>query len=359
MDANTLYSWGLSVGSFRGIRIKIHWTLLAMWLFELHGFLRIRREAEEAGFEGPETRILLLAWLAWTAAIGVSILLHEFGHAFAARALGGDAEEVLLWPLGGLALCRAPNVPRAQFLLAAGGPLASVAVTAVAWLSFLVLDRVAPAFTAHVVVDVCRDALIFWNMIILVFNLIPLYPFDGGRMFQTGLWGYLHRRSERGWSSTAFARASLITVYTSRVVAVLAALYFLIEMLRGRGSAIGILLILFAFLEIERLRMRVAEGAEEDSFMGYDFSQGYTSLGDRQEPVRDKSSRRRRRGVAGALRGVFGDPARRRARRVEKERAARERVDELLAKITRDGMASLTPAERRFLERASRRQRGG
>src|SRR5439155_7967343 len=52
-----------------------------------------------------------------------SILLHEFGHSFAARAVGGDSNEVLLWPLGGLANCEVPHTPRANLLVAAAGPV--------------------------------------------------------------------------------------------------------------------------------------------------------------------------------------------------------------------------------------------
>src|SRR5687768_14584198 len=57
----------------------------------------------------------------------LSVLLHEFGHCFAARYMDGEADEILLWPLGGLAMCRSlPHTPLAHFVVAAGGPLVTL-----------------------------------------------------------------------------------------------------------------------------------------------------------------------------------------------------------------------------------------
>jgi len=55
-----------------------------------------------------------------------SVLLHEFGHCFAARSVDGEANEVLLWPLGGLAKCELPHSAWAHFVTAAGGPAVNV-----------------------------------------------------------------------------------------------------------------------------------------------------------------------------------------------------------------------------------------
>ena len=68
----------------------------------------------------------------------VSVLLHEFGHCFAARATGGDAHEVLLWPLGGLASVELPDRPRSHLLTAAAGPAVNVVLAVAAGLLLLV-----------------------------------------------------------------------------------------------------------------------------------------------------------------------------------------------------------------------------
>src|SRR5207248_2419203 len=74
----------------------------------------------------------------------VSVLLHEFGHCFAARSVGGDAQEVLLWPLGGLANVDVPARPLAHFLTAAAGPAVNIVLAVLAGLLLLVLGD--PAF---------------------------------------------------------------------------------------------------------------------------------------------------------------------------------------------------------------------
>src|SRR5207249_11038418 len=74
------------------------------------------------------------------------ILLHEFGHSFAARAVGGDSNEVLLWPLGGLANFEVPHTPRANFLIAATGPAVNHVLALLCVLALWLIDNVQPWF---------------------------------------------------------------------------------------------------------------------------------------------------------------------------------------------------------------------
>src|SRR5262245_49442225 len=116
-------STGVPLGHIAGIQIRLHWTLLAYWFFELNSVLRLRDE-RGAAFTG------------WLLAIGLmfgSILLHELGHAFAARRVGGDARDILLWPLGGLAFCESPPRWTARLAVAIGGPLVTVTIFAVSY----------------------------------------------------------------------------------------------------------------------------------------------------------------------------------------------------------------------------------
>jgi len=64
-------------------------------------------------------------------ALFVIVLLHEYGHCFAARSVGGNAEEIILTPLGGLAMAYAPHDPWARFVTVIGGPLVNVAICAI------------------------------------------------------------------------------------------------------------------------------------------------------------------------------------------------------------------------------------
>src|SRR5262249_22702155 len=148
--------------------------------------------------------------------LAVSTLLHEFGHCFAARAVNGDASEVMLWPLGGLANVDLPQNPRAHFLTAAAGPavnllicVACAALLAVAvapalqppwlpwWRPWRIDDAGSVALTTWgggefktanvlpVLLARCFwiNSVLFWLNVVLVG-----FPMDGGRMFQAALW---------------------------------------------------------------------------------------------------------------------------------------------------------------------------
>src|SRR5262245_59066634 len=111
------FTWSLPFGRMFGITIRIHILfpifILIMWL--------------QAATKKPDPgHNFALQMLAVMGLLFISVLIHEFGHCFAARSVDGDANEVLLWPLGGLANCDVPNTPRAHFLTAAGGPLANL-----------------------------------------------------------------------------------------------------------------------------------------------------------------------------------------------------------------------------------------
>jgi Zn-dependent protease len=325
-----IYSWGPRVGSIAGIPIRIHWTLLALWAYRLNERLQYGGDGSVAGTWGV---MVVLSF--------GTILLHEIGHCIAARSVGGSASEILLWPLGGLASCSAPNLWRSQLIVAAGGPLVTAAIFGVAKVSFALGHAWAPAAMANVYVRAARSILVDWQLVLLVFNSIPLYPLDGGRMFHALLWGFYRRKG--GHVPGAYGRATLVTVWVSRAAVVAGIIYVVWQ----RQPLYNILLFLWAWSGTEALRRRLAEGAEEDYSFGYDFSRGYVSL-----EGRPRRGRRRR-----SLTGLF----RRRSEQALRPRDAldarkeRERVDELLAKISREGTGALSVEERKFLEDVGRR----
>src|SRR5215510_2093939 len=99
-------AWSLKLFRVFGITVRVH------FLFILITLILIGREALRDGAPAG-------AWWAVTLLCGllfVSVLLHEFGHCFAARSVDGDASEILLWPLGGLARCEIPHSPWAHFV---------------------------------------------------------------------------------------------------------------------------------------------------------------------------------------------------------------------------------------------------
>jgi Zn-dependent protease len=115
------------------------------------------------------------------------VLTHEFGHSLACRQVGGQANQIVLWPLGGVAYVSPPQRPGAQLWSIAAGPLVNVILFPV--LAALVLvgrnfgwGEAAPdAFS--LLKNIC-----FINLAILIFNLMPVYPLDGGQILRSLLW---------------------------------------------------------------------------------------------------------------------------------------------------------------------------
>ncbi|HEY3789434.1 MAG TPA: site-2 protease family protein, partial [Urbifossiella sp.] len=128
-------NWALRVFTAFGIPVKIH---LFFFIFTLGMFLRqvTPKENPIAVIDVFLFTIVLL--------FGI-VLLHEFGHCFAARFVGGDASEILIWPLGGLASVEAPHAPKPTFIVAAGGPAVNVLICVVCTLGMLA-GRFVPNF---------------------------------------------------------------------------------------------------------------------------------------------------------------------------------------------------------------------
>ncbi|MBI3865731.1 MAG: site-2 protease family protein [Planctomycetia bacterium] len=162
----------------RGIDVRVHWTWLIVAYYDISS-----RAGEYSS-------------IVWNAAEYVSVfgivLLHEFGHVLACRQVGGKADRIVLWPLGGVALVQPPPRPGAFLWSLVAGPLVNVVlvpvtVGLVAVSQFADWSNVAPNVARFVF------ALAVVNFIMLVFNLLPIYPLDGGQILQTLLWFFIGR----------------------------------------------------------------------------------------------------------------------------------------------------------------------
>ncbi len=160
----------LRLFTFKGIHVSLHWSWLIVALWQIN---RYRGDYAEVGWAVAEYLSLF-----------VIVLLHEFGHAFATRQVGGQAENILLWPFGGIAFVNAPPRPGAHLWSIAAGPLVNVALIPVLWLATrygLPLDA-SEDFVKFAV------TLQFINIALLIFNVLPVYPMDGGQILQALLW---------------------------------------------------------------------------------------------------------------------------------------------------------------------------
>jgi Zn-dependent protease len=174
---------GLGGGSFRlfrlaGINVCLHWS----WL--LVAYVQILNRVRP--YSSPLWNVAEYVTL-----FGI-VLLHELGHAFACRQVGGKADHIVLWPLGGLALVQAPARPGAWLWTSAAGPLVNVLLVPV---TFILWWLVAGAGGPQRYPDVAHflAAVAFINLGLLVFNLLPIYPLDGGQILHALLWLVLGR----------------------------------------------------------------------------------------------------------------------------------------------------------------------
>src|SRR5438034_1408819 len=157
-------------GSFRlaqvaGIDLYFHWS----W-FLFAGYEISRRRSSYSS----------LTWnIAEYLGLFLIVLLHEFGHALACRQVGGTADRIVLWPLGGVAYVAPPQRPGATLWSIAAGPLVNVALTPV-FTAFYFYGGAHGWETAIPNTFKLIQSLWVINLVLLCFNLLPVYPLDGG-----------------------------------------------------------------------------------------------------------------------------------------------------------------------------------
>jgi stage IV sporulation protein FB len=171
--AEAIMSWSLNIGTIANTAVRIHVTFLLFlgWIFAASWIVG-----------GPES-----AWqgLAFLVLLFACVLAHEFGHIFTARAFGVSTPDVTLLPIGGVArLERIPEEPYEEFLIAIAGPLVNVAIAialiVIAGANVSMGDLYAVESPTAAMVD--RLAAV--NLFLAVFNMIPAFPMDGGRVLR-------------------------------------------------------------------------------------------------------------------------------------------------------------------------------
>ncbi len=179
------------IAKFFGIPVQIHWTftLIFVWVFYV-------------GF-GESWNWLSMAWATvFVLALFACVVLHEFGHALTARRFGVNTRDIILSPIGGVArLDRLPDQPMHEFLVAIAGPMVNIAIVVV--LSFIPLLASSESRTEFLnfftgilypnsniftiglsPIDYFLFGLVGLNGVLAVFNLLPAFPMDGGRVLR-------------------------------------------------------------------------------------------------------------------------------------------------------------------------------
>ncbi len=176
--------WSLRIGSVRGTHLYVHWTflLLLAWVF-LSG-LRSGGGVEPA-----------LGGVLFITTIFACVLLHELGHATAARAYGIPTTDITLLPIGGVArLERIPEKPAQEFWVALAGPAVNVVIAGVLYLFLAATHGVRETNVALLGNGDFALRLMIVNIALVLFNLLPAFPMDGGRVLRAVLAMRLPRR---------------------------------------------------------------------------------------------------------------------------------------------------------------------
>jgi Zn-dependent protease len=156
-----------------GIDVFLHWSWFVIALIEVE-YLRGRYTS-----------------IAWSVleylALFVIVLLHEFGHALACRQVGGRADTILLWPLGGVAYVDPPPRPGAMLWSLAAGPLVNVALLPVIGGAYL-LAGANGSSSPSTDFNIWLYSVLWIDLGLLIFNILPIYPLDGGQILRSLLW---------------------------------------------------------------------------------------------------------------------------------------------------------------------------
>ncbi len=166
--------WSLKLGSIDGIGVYLHWTfvLLIGWIFL--GSLGAGRTPGEA-----------LAGVGFILALFACVLLHEFGHALTAKRYGVSTRDITLLPIGGVArMERIPEQPMQEFWVAVAGPAVNAVIAALLFLILLLLGRADPMVAIGGIPSGFLEQLMWVNLFIGAFNLLPALPMDGGRVLR-------------------------------------------------------------------------------------------------------------------------------------------------------------------------------
>lgn len=240
------------ISGIRGINIYIHWT----FLFLLGWVLLVNAQL------GND--IIQLSWsLIFLAAVFACVTLHELGHALMASRFGIKAKSIVLLPVGGIAsIEKFPENPRQELAISIAGPLVSVAIALVLWLlsppgNFWKLPDGMSITHGHDLIANLRVV----NMSLALFNLIPAFPMDGGRIFRALLGFKLN-----------YIRATTIAAAVGKIIAV-AFIAVGILLINPLLPVIGLFIIFSASTEENYLRLKsLVKDTRLNQVVMYDYN---------------------------------------------------------------------------------------
>ncbi len=192
--------WSLKLGSIGGIGVYLHWTfgLLIAWIFLAH-------------LGAGQTTGQAVVGVAFILALFACVVMHEFGHALVAKHCGVRTRDITLLPIGGVArMERIPDKAMQEFWVSVAGPAVNALIAGILFIVLALFDHWQPVRTLEGLEGGFVEQLMWVNLFIGAFNLLPAFPMDGGRVLRSLLATRMGRR-----------RATVIAANIGQVMAIL------------------------------------------------------------------------------------------------------------------------------------------
>ncbi len=235
--------WSIKLGRFLGIDVYLHVTFLLFLVF-IAGLYAMEGGSLAAGLEGV---------LFFGAAFGC-VLLHEYGHALVARRFGVKTRDITLLPIGGVArLERMPDRPLQELWVALAGPAVNVVIATVLSIYLMAVHGGVLSRLSHLGQAPFAERLLLVNVMLVVFNLIPAFPMDGGRVLRALLALHLD-----------YAKATRVAATLGQGIALVFAFFGLLGVFGGAGNPMLLFIALFVWIgasqELGAAQFRTALG---------------------------------------------------------------------------------------------------
>lgn len=264
-------SWSIKLFTVRGIAVRVHASFLLILLWAAYTGLSESSRSDwlrGAGF-----------MVAFVVLLFACVVLHELGHSLVAQLFGVKVQDITLWPVGGVArMTKLPEKPYQEFLITAAGPatnvllaigLGALALTLIGpdrVLTLLLYPQLLERFLAQMNVRALLLLLVINNVVLVLFNLVPAFPMDGGRLLRSGLAVFL-----------PFAQATRVASVVGQGLAAVMGVVALLT-----GNFLLALVSLFVFLAAWQERQQVITG---DHLRGLRVHQVMQPLGRRLHPL--------------------------------------------------------------------------
>jgi Zn-dependent protease len=245
--------WSVKLFTIKGITLRLHITLLLFvaWLTVLY---------MANGMQGQQ-----LSWsILFLVALFASIALHEYGHALVASFFGINAKDITLFPIGGLAsIEKLPKNPKQELLISSAGPAVNLVLAACCWLFFSQQNLLKAHINFTGVINSANflPLLGVANLLLALFNLLPAFPLDGGRILRA-IFAFWYN----------YVKATHMVATISKVVAALFVAYGLLS-LDVMLLLLGFFILIFSKAEEAYLQLKaLVKGIRLKEMLMYDYN---------------------------------------------------------------------------------------